>query len=82
MPMNLQVRLLDLEAGDRRTYTLVFTRDTYINQNKIPVLASIGTAMLGFRDGDAIEWRVLAGVKRVRIEDSHSQPEAPGHYDL
>ncbi|MGE3151257.1 MAG: nucleoside diphosphate kinase regulator [Nitrospiraceae bacterium] len=79
--MNSQVRLLDLDTGDERVYTLVFPSQAKIEESKISVLAPIGTAMLGYRVGDTIEWQVPAGVKKVRIEEILYQPEAAGDYD-
>jgi regulator of nucleoside diphosphate kinase len=79
--MNSQVRLLDLDTGDERVYTLVFPSQAKIEESKISVLAPIGTAMLGYRAGDTIEWQVPAGVKKVRIEEILYQPEAAGDYD-
>lgn len=79
--MNSQVRLRDLQTGEERAYTLVFPSQAKIEEGKISVLAPIGTAMLGYRVGDTIEWPVPAGVKRVKIEGILYQPEAAGDYD-
>jgi regulator of nucleoside diphosphate kinase len=80
--MNSRVRFADVCTGDERVCTLVFPGDANIDQNKISVLAPIGTAMLGYRVGDTIEWRVPSGDKQVRIEEILYQPEAVGRYDL
>lgn len=80
--MNSRVRLKDMESVEERVYTLVFPSDADIGQNKISVLAPVGTAMLGYRVGDKIEWPVPAGIKKLRIEEILYQPEAAGHYDL
>ncbi len=79
--MNSQVRLRDLDTGEERVYTLVFPSQAKIEEGKISVLAPIGTAMLGYRVGDTIEWPVPAGVKKVRIEAVLYQPEAAGDYE-
>lgn len=80
--MNSRIRFVDVFTGDERVCTLVFPRDANIDDNKISVLAPIGTAMLGYRVGDTIEWRVPSGDKQVRIEEILYQPEAAGCYDL
>jgi regulator of nucleoside diphosphate kinase len=80
--MNSRVRLLDLYTGEERLCALVFPSDANIELNKISVLAPIGTAMLGYRVGDVIEWEVPAGLKRLRIDEILYQPEAAGHYHL
>lgn len=79
--MNSQVRLRDVDTGEERVYTLVFPSQAKIEEGRISVLAPIGTAMLGYRVGDTIEWPVPAGVKRVKIEGILYQPEAAGDFD-
>jgi regulator of nucleoside diphosphate kinase len=73
--MNSTVRVKDLDAGLDLTYTLVFPRDANYNEHKISVFAPIGTALLGYRRGDVIEWKVPAGRKRLKVEEILYQPE-------
>jgi len=80
--MNSRVRMVDVESREEMTLTLVFPQDADIDQNKISVLAPIGTAMLGYRLGDTFEWVVPDGVRKLRIEEILYQPEASGDYDL
>jgi regulator of nucleoside diphosphate kinase len=72
--MNSTVRLSDLETGEAETYTLVYPEEADIETNKISVLAPVGTALLGYRAGDVVEWPVPAGVRRFRVEEVLSQP--------
>ena len=74
--MNSQVRLTDLATGKEMTYFLVFPRDADLSQSKISVLAPIGTAILGYRVGDVIEWNVPGGKRTLRVEEILHQPEA------
>ncbi|MGH7233521.1 MAG: nucleoside diphosphate kinase regulator, partial [Nitrospiraceae bacterium] len=80
--MNSRVRVTDLETREERICTLVFPSDANIDENKISILAPIGTAMLGYRSGDTIEWRVPAGVRTLKIGAILYQPEAAGDYHL
>jgi len=80
--MNSKARLMDLDTGEEMIYTLVFPSDADIEQNKISVLAPIGTAMLGYRIGDTFEWKVPEGLRRLRVEEILYQPEAAGDYHL
>lgn len=79
--MNSRVRLRNVETGEETVYTLVFPAEAKIQENKLSVLAPIGTAILGYRVGDTVDWRVPAGTRRVRVEEILYQPEAVGHYD-
>src|SRR4051794_14578754 len=63
--MNSVVRLHDLDSGATEEYELVYPADADITCNRISVLAPIGTAILGYRAGDGIEWPVPAGLRRL-----------------
>ena len=80
--MNSKARLIDLDTGEEMIYTLVFPDDADIDQNKISVLAPIGTAMLGYRVSDTFEWQVPEGLRRLSVEEILYQPEAAGDYHL
>jgi regulator of nucleoside diphosphate kinase len=75
--MNSEVRVKDLDSGEVRVYRLVFPSQSRTD-NSISVLAPIGTAMLGYRVGDVIEWRVPKGIRRLKVLDVIYQPEAAG----
>jgi regulator of nucleoside diphosphate kinase len=78
--MNSTFRLRDLDKGEEAVYTLVFPGEADSAKGKISILAPIGTAVLGYRLGDMIEWEVPAGLKRFKVEEIVYQPEAAGDY--
>jgi regulator of nucleoside diphosphate kinase len=80
--MNSRVRLEDLETGEEMVYTLVFPENANLADNKISILAPIGTAMLGYRVGDVFEWKVPGGISRLKIKELLYQPESAGDYHL
>ena len=80
--MNSKVRLRDLDSGEEAVYSLVYPPDADIRQNRISILAPIGTALIGYAVGDVIEWKVPGGVARLKVEEILYQPEAAGRYDL
>lgn len=73
--MNTKVCLQDMEANIDEVYQLVYPEDADIEQNKISVLAPIGTAILGYKVGDIIEWVVPAGFRRLKIKKVLYPPE-------
>jgi regulator of nucleoside diphosphate kinase len=75
--MNSEVRLKDLDSGDVKVYKLVFPHQTR-SPKDISILAPIGTAILGYRVGDAIEWPVPKGIRRLEILQVLRQPVASG----
>ena len=80
--MRSTVRLKDLVSGEANTYSLVFPSEADFSQGKISVLAPIGTAILGYKSGDTIEWPVPSGVRKLKIDKILYQPEAAGNYEL
>lgn len=80
--MNSKTRLVDIDTGEEMTYSLVFPEDADILQDKISILAPIGTAMLGYRVGDIFEWPVPEGIRKIQVKEIVYQPEAKGDYDL
>ena len=73
------VRVTDLENGASMDYTIVMPGEANYEAGKISVLAPLGTALLGYRVGDEIEWEVPRGVRRLRIAAVLFQPEAAAH---
>jgi len=80
--MNSEARLREVETNEEITYRLVFPEQANIDERRISVLAPIGTAMLGQREGDEFQWEVPEGLVRLRVEKVMYQPEAAGHYHL
>ena len=80
--MRSKVRLKDLVTGEANTYSLVFPTEADFSEGKISILAPIGTAILGYKRGDTIEWPVPSGVRRLRVDEILYQPEAAGNYEL
>ena len=80
--MNSRVRLRILDSGEEMICTLVFPTEADINRRKMSILAPVGTALIGYGVGDIVEWKVPAGLIRLRIEEVLYQPEAAGDYHL
>jgi len=63
-----RVEVLDLVTGQRDQYRLVLPSDAKVASNRISVLAPLGTALLGYREGDEVSWRMPGGVRRLLVE--------------
>jgi regulator of nucleoside diphosphate kinase len=61
--------VLDLVSGERHELTLVLPRESDAGTGRVSVLAPLGTALLGYRVGDEIEWLMPGGLRRLRIEE-------------
>ncbi|MCC5796833.1 MAG: nucleoside diphosphate kinase regulator [Methylophaga sp.] len=79
--MNSTVRFHVSSSKDDFCLTLVYPKDMDDSGNKISILAPVGSALLGLRQGDEIEWPGSDGrVMQVRIEEIIYQPEREGEY--
>ena len=80
--MNSRVRILDMENNEEMVYTLVFPSDADLKNGKLSVLAPIGTALLGYRQGDIFNWKVPGGTMKIKVLEILYQPEASGDFNL
>lgn len=80
--MNSMVRLKDLDTGEEMIYTLVYPADAELAEDKISIMAPVGTAILGYREGDVVKWKVPGGLVQLSVESILYQPEASGDLDL
>lgn len=65
--MNSTVWFRDLDTEEIERYQLVYPSDADVTLDRISVLAPIGTALLGFRLHDVVEWEVPRGRRRLEI---------------
>ena len=73
--MNSTVWFRDLDSEEIERYTLVLPPDADVIRDRISVLAPIGTALLGYRLRDIVEWRVPQGRRRLEITNvEQNQP--------
>ena len=80
--MNSSVRVSDLATSKSDLFTIVFPSDANYEEGKISILAPLGTALLGYRVGDVVNWHVPRGVRQLRIDEIVYQPERAGDYHL
>jgi regulator of nucleoside diphosphate kinase len=66
--MGSTVRVVDLETRDSNVYTLVSPAQADIRARRVSVTAPLGTALLGYRQGDHVIWSMPGGVRQLRIQ--------------
>lgn len=80
--MNSRVVFENEETGERREITLVYPKDANIDSGKVSILVPVGTALLGLRVGQSIDWTLPSGQKyRYRVIAVPYQPEAAERRD-
>ena len=68
--------------GEAVEVALVYPEEADDSAGKLSVCSDVGTAILGYKEGDAFDWRMTHRTRHVRIEKVLYQPEAAGHFHL
>jgi regulator of nucleoside diphosphate kinase len=78
--MNSTLECVDEVSHETHRLTLVYPERADRDQGRISVLAPVGTALLGLRVGQEIEWPAPGGAKplRLKVLSIDYQPEAAG----
>lgn len=80
--MNSVVKISFLKTRKQTEFQIVYPGKANLKEKKISIFSPIATALLGYKEGDEIEWIVPAGPTKIRIDEIIYQPEAAGHFDL
>jgi regulator of nucleoside diphosphate kinase len=65
--LNSCVDVTDLDTGERESYVLTLPGAADPGLQRISVLAPVGTALLGYREGDEVEWPTPGGLRRLKL---------------
>jgi regulator of nucleoside diphosphate kinase len=77
--MNSTARFRDETSGEERELTLVYPRDAHGEAGRVSILAPVGSALLGLRVDQSIEWPVPGNrTVTLRVLSIVYQPEAAG----
>ena len=80
--VTMNSRVLLCLNGDDAEVSLVYPDDADWSEQKLSVFSPIGMAIIGYREGDTVQWEVPSGVTKIQILKILYQPEAAGHYYL
>jgi len=81
--MNSKVKFLNIQDNKEMIITIVYPSDANFSEGKVSVLASLGSALIGLRVGQKINWMFPDGkTKTLRILGVIYQPEANAHWHL
>lgn len=67
--LNSSVKVLDISSGRMMEIVLVTPENASLKDRKISILSPVGAALIGFRCGDTVTWKVPAGEKTFRIDE-------------
>lgn len=80
--ISMRSRALIALDGEEEEVSLVYPEEADWTVGKLSVLSPIGTALLGYCEGDQLDWDVAGGKTHIEIRRLLYQPEAAGDYDL
>jgi len=81
--MNSVVTFRVENTGREFSLKLVYPKDADGSTDKVSILAPIGSALLGIREGQTIMWPMPGGVSyNVRVLKVDDQPERSGNFSL
>ncbi len=79
--MNSTIRFRVASTDEEFTLRLVYPKDVDESGGTISVLAPVGSALLGLKQGDEIEWpRPGGGKLKVQLVEILYQPERAGEF--
>lgn len=73
--------LLQLDDEEMEV-ALVYPEDADSSAGKLSVCSDVGAAILGYQEGDSIDWRISDRTRRIGIRKVLYQPEAAGDFHL
>lgn len=76
--MDSELLLVDVDTGEEIRMRVVFPGAADIERGRVSVLAPVGLAVLGSREGEELKWPTPSRVRRFRIARVTYQPEADG----
>jgi regulator of nucleoside diphosphate kinase len=77
--VTLETRVIfeDLSTGEIEDYILTFPDRANVDEKRLSILAPIGTALIGYREGDVVSWETPGGVRRLKIRQVTRPSETP-----
>jgi len=80
--VTMNSRILLHMDDEEREVALVYPQDADERSGKLSVLSDVGAAILGYQEGDAIDWMVSDRTRRILIDRVIYQPESSGDFHL
>lgn len=66
--MGSTVTFVDLDSNEEKTISLAYPLEADVTKMKISILSPVGSALIGLRIGDNIDWPVPQGkVRRLKV---------------
>ena len=80
--MESRVEFEDLETGEIEAYSITFPDHADVEAQRISILAPIGIALIGCREGQVVSWTTPGGIRRLKIRRVTPAPAEAPHEQL
>lgn len=72
-----KVLIRDLDTDLEKSFKLVWPSGADVKKGYVSIISPMGAALLGFREGESISWKMPGGLKRFLIVsvDNSQRPE-------
>lgn len=81
--MNSKVKFINLETQKEMIITIVYPSETNFEEGKISILASLGSALIGLKVSQEINWKFPNGkTQRLKVLEILYQPERSEDWHL
>lgn len=81
--MNSIFRFENMSENKQMIMSIVYPQESNAQENKVSILAPLGSALLGLRVGQEINWQFPDGkTKKLKVLEILYQPEANGDWHL
>ncbi|MDB5203330.1 MAG: transcription elongation factor GreAB [Ferruginibacter sp.] len=67
--INSAVTIMDLDSGRLREFVLVMPEHANFKEGRVSILTPMGAALIGFRKGEELSWKVPLGIKRFKVTE-------------
>jgi regulator of nucleoside diphosphate kinase len=78
--MNSVVQVMNESTIKLMTIRIVYPEDVDFKRRYVSVVSPLGSALLGHKVGDTIQYVAPEGIVTIRIQQIYYQPEANGKY--
>ena len=72
--LNTMVTIVS-DSGWYKKFKLVMPTDSDIKNNKISILTPMGAAVMGYSEGDTVQWEFPVGEQKITIEKVEQENE-------
>ncbi|PHN95594.1 transcription elongation factor GreAB [Maribacter sp. 6B07] len=72
--LNTMVTIVS-DSGWNKKFKLVMPTDSDIKHNKISILTPMGAAVMGYSEGDTVQWEFPVGEQKLTIEKVEQENE-------